>query len=128
MNGDAQYLLAVYRAAEDGADPVAPGDVAEAVDRSPAATTEMLQRLDSRGLVSHEPYEGVTLTDEGRAAAESTHRTYVVLSRFLREVLGVDDHETEALRLVGTVSPTVVDRLDETLLDDAPGDADSATS
>jgi Mn-dependent DtxR family transcriptional regulator len=76
----------------------------------------MLQRLAERGLVSHEPYEGATLTPDGRETAEELYETYVVLSRFFDEVLELAEYEKEAMRLVGTVSPVVVERLATTLL------------
>ena len=125
MTGDFQYLLVLYVAEQRRSAPVAPGTVADALDRSPAATTEMFQRLESRGLVDHEPYEGATLTAEGREAAETLHGTYVTISRFFREVLGIDDYEAEAMQLAGAVSPTVADRLASTLpLADEAGAAD----
>lgn len=124
MTEAARYLVVLYAAERRGTDPVPPGDVADAVGRSPSATTEMLQRLEKRGLVTHEPYQGATLTEEGRERAEELHGTYVTLSEFFREVLGLDDHEEEAMRLAGTVSPTVADRLSATLLgEDDPPDA-----
>ena len=117
MNGTHQYLLVLYRAERRGNVPVSPGTVADAVGRSPAATTEMLQRLDDRGLVAHEPYDGATLTPEGRERAADLYGTYVTLSRFFDEVLDLSDHEREAMSLVGVISQTVVDRLATTLLD-----------
>ena len=117
MTGTPQYLLVLYRAERRGNVPVPPGTVADAVGRSAAATTEMLQRLDERGLVAHEPYEGATLTAEGRERAADLYGTYVTLSRFFDEVLDLSDHEREAMSLVGVISQTVVDRLATTLLD-----------
>jgi Mn-dependent DtxR family transcriptional regulator len=122
MSGTAQYLLVLYLAERAGDDPVAPGVVADALDRSPAAATEMLQRLAERDLVSHEPYEGATLTSGGREEAEELYETYATLSRFFDEVLGLDDYEEEAMRLVGNVSPVVADRLATSLLADADAD------
>jgi DtxR family Mn-dependent transcriptional regulator len=124
MNGTSQYLLVLYRAERRGTVPVPPGTVADAVGRSPAATTEMLQRLDERGLVAHEPYDGATLTAEGRERAADLYETYVTLSRFFDEVLDLPDHEREAMSLVGVISPTVVDRLATTLLDADAASAD----
>lgn len=127
MSQTSQYLLALYVAEREQDDPVAPGDIAAAVERSPAATTEMLQRLETRGLVSHEPYDGATLTDEGRAIAEELHDNYVTLSRFFRNVLDLSNHEQEAMRVAGTISPVVVNRLASTLpLDVASPSEDSS--
>jgi len=119
MNGASQYLLVLYRAERRSAGPVSSGTVADEVGRSPAATTEMLQRLEDRGLVAHEPYEGATLTAEGRNRAEDLYGTYATLSRFFRDVLELEAHDEEAMALAGTLSPAVADRLEATLLPDA---------
>ena len=122
MTGASQYLLVLYTAERRGRGPVPSGDVADAVDRSPSATTEMLQRLEERGLVEHEPYDGARLTAEGRETAEELYETYAVLSQFFHEVLDLEDYEREAMRLAGTVSPVVAERLASTLFpDDEPG-------
>lgn len=129
MTGTPQYLLAIYRAERRDGPPVPSGAVAETLDRSPAAATEMLGRLEDRGLVTHEPYEGATLTADGRAVATELYGNYRTLSRFFEQVLGLDDHEAEAMELAGAVSPAVVDRLAATLLpDDETGDEAVASS
>ncbi|MHC3437190.1 metal-dependent transcriptional regulator [Natrialbaceae archaeon A-gly3] len=117
MTGATQYLLVVYVAERRDGPPVPPGYVADVLDRSPAATTEMLGRLEDRGLVIAEPYQGVTLTPEGRDSAREAAETYRTLSRFFREVLGLEEPEREAMQVAGSVSPHVVDRLATTLLD-----------
>lgn len=118
MTGAQQYLLVLYLAEESEGRPtrLSTGALADRVDRSPAATTEMVQRLEARDLVAYEPYDGAMLTPEGRDVAADLYETYVTLSRFFRDVLDLDDHESEARRVAGSVSPTVVDRLAETLL------------
>ena len=118
MTGAPQYLLAIYIAEHRRDPPVAFGVVADILDRSPAAVTEMCQRLDERALVDHEPYEGVALTDEGRNRALELHETYVTLSWFFRDVLELDDYESEAMAMAGTVSTDVTERLATTLLAD----------
>lgn len=117
-----QYLIAVYIAQQQEPGPISPSTIATTVEKSPAATTEMLQRLADRGLVSYEPYEGVTLTTHGRDVAAKRFETYVTLSWFFRDVLGLNDHETDAMRLAGSVSPLVADRLATWLLNDEPTD------
>lgn len=122
MTREAEYLLALYVAEHRSSPPVSPGRIADALGRSPAATTEMLQRLEGRGLVAREPYDGAALTDAGRERAADLHETYVALSWFFRDALGLDGHEREAMEMAGLVSPTVADRLVDLLLDDAPGE------
>ncbi|WP_440765143.1 metal-dependent transcriptional regulator [Natronorubrum sp. DTA7] len=128
MTGGPQYLLVVFLAERQDGPPVSSGAVADAVGRSPAATTEMLQRLEARGLVTYEPYDGATLTEEGRDAAEELYEAYDILSRFFRDVLELDEYEREAMELAGAVSPTVVDRLGSTLLADSESSEETQMS
>lgn len=121
MSGASQYLLVIYIAQQQDSAPIASGRIANAVDRSPAATTEMLQRLEERGLVIHELYDGATLTSKGRETAEELYETYTTLSQFFEEVLELDTPKEEAMRLAGNISPVVTERLASTLL----GDVDS---
>lgn len=119
MSTAPEYLLAIYIAQHRDEPPVSPGDLGGMLDRSPAAVTEMCQRLAAEGLVAYEPYEGVTLTESGREEAAELHETYVTVSWFFRGVLDLDDHETEAMELAGLVSPVVAERLAATLPCDA---------
>jgi len=121
----ARYLLALYIAEHRASPPISPGRVAEMLDRSPAATTEMLQRLAADGLVSREPYEGSTLTDAGRERARELHETYVALSWFFRDVLDLDAYEREAMEMAGLISPAVAERLVHLLFEDAEVDAEA---
>lgn len=128
MNEAPQYLLALYELQRERSPPIPSGLLAERLGRSPAATTEMLQRLDERGLVSYEPYDGVTLTEEGRETAEEYFESYRVLARFFREVLELEQCDEEARRVACTLSPQVTARLAETLLPDGDGDRSSGTA
>jgi DtxR family Mn-dependent transcriptional regulator len=111
MSGTDQYLLAIYIESQRGAVPISSGVVADRLDRSAPAVTEMLQRLDDRGLVTYEPYRGATLTTAGRHRAAELHESYVTLSWFFRSVLDLETHEPEAMEVAGVIDPSVVDRL-----------------
>jgi len=103
-------LLAVFIESQRSGAPVSSGTVADRLDRSPPSVTEMLQRLDSRGLAVYEPYEGATLTTAGRDRATELHESYVTLSWFFRSVLDLETHESEAMELAGVIDPAVADR------------------
>jgi Mn-dependent DtxR family transcriptional regulator len=127
MTEAARYLLALYVAQRRRSGPVSPGVIADTVGRSPSATTEMLQRLEERGLVTRESYEGATLTSEGRETAAELYKTYLTLAQFFEQVLELENYEREAMQLTGTISPVVAERLASTLLADEeiePGDDD----
>jgi DtxR family Mn-dependent transcriptional regulator len=111
MSGTDQYLLAIYIESQRGEVPVSSGTVADRLDRSAPAVTEMLQRLDDRGLVVYEPYKGATLTTAGCDRAAELHESYVTLSWFFRSVLDLETHESEAMEVAGFIDPSVVDRL-----------------
>jgi DtxR family Mn-dependent transcriptional regulator len=115
VNRKPQYLLAVYIEQHRRDGRVPPGDLAETLGKSPAAATEMCQRLAADGLLDYQPYEGVRLTEPGRERATQLHETYVTVSWFFRSVLELDDHEAEAMELAGLLSPTVARRLAATL-------------
>lgn len=129
MNGTdraAPYLVVLYAAEGRWSSPIPPGYVADALDRSPAATTEMFQRLERRDLVTREEYEGVTLTDAGWERGAELYEQYVTLCRFFRDVLEMESSEREALALTGTVSATVTDRLATTLLSESHAETNPA--
>jgi DtxR family Mn-dependent transcriptional regulator len=92
MTGADQYLLTVYIESQRNGAPVSSRAVTDRLDKSPPSVAEMLQRLDDRGLVGYEPYEGAPLMDAGRG------RT-------------ADLHESEAMELAGVIDPSVADRL-----------------
>ena len=77
----------------------------------------MVRRLADGGLVRHEPYRGVTLTDEGRLRALGVLRRHRILETFLVERLGYrwDDVHLEAERLEHAVSERLIDRMEEAL-------------
>ena len=116
MTDATEYLLAVRSLAATEDAPVSTGRVASAVGRSPSAATEAIQRLAARGLLEHEPYDGVALTEAGRSETRELWDRYVVVRRFYREVLEVDAHEREAMVVAGVLSSDVTARHDEALL------------
>lgn len=115
MTRESQYLLVLYIAEHRLSPPIPSGHIAEILNRSPSAATEMIQRLEERGIVEYEPYSGATLTESGRQRAAEVHETYVVLSWFFRDVLELDSHEQEAMEMAGLVSRPVAKRLADTL-------------
>lgn len=67
------------------------GDIADRLGVSKSGVTSMLRSLQNRGLVDHEKYGCVELTDPGALLAERTESNREVLSVFFREILGVPE-------------------------------------
>ncbi len=112
MNTADQYLKAIYliQEVEDG--PASTGDVADALEVSPASANEMIGKLENRGLAAHEKYKGVDLTDEGIVRARDALSNYCIIERFLANVLEVEAFRVEARSLEAVIDDTVAERLD----------------
>ena len=119
MNTQAQYLKAIYLTQQQADGPASTGNVAELLDVSPASANEMIGKLEDRGLLDHEKYKGVDLTDEGIKQARDALGNYCIIERFLIEVLEVEDFRGEAKTLEGVIDETVAERLD-TIIDREP--------
>jgi len=112
MNTQAQYLKAIYLTQQQADGPASTGDVAELLDVSPASANEMIGKLEDRGLLDHEKYKGVDLTDDGIKQARDALQNYCIIERFLVEVLEVEGFRAEARQLEGVIDETVAERLD----------------
>jgi len=119
MNSQAQYLKAIYLTQQQKDGPASTGDVADMLDVSPASANEMIGKLEDRGLLNHEKYKGVDLTDDGITQAREALQNYCIIERFLVEVLEVEEFRTEAKQLEGVIDETVAERLD-TIIDRDP--------
>jgi DtxR family Mn-dependent transcriptional regulator len=65
------------------------GEIAEQLGVSKSGVTSMLHQLERHGLVRHERYGGVQLTDAGAGFAARTESSRRVLTMFLSDILGV---------------------------------------
>lgn len=83
------YAKAIYALQERTGDPVTTNELAERLGVTPGSASAMLKRLGARGLVDHQPYHGVRLTEAGRRVALEVLRHHRLLEAFLVEVLDV---------------------------------------
>ena len=60
-----------------------PVDISQRLGISQASVTNMLQRLDSEGLVKHEKYRGTALTPQGEQIAKAIIDRHELLTEFL---------------------------------------------
>jgi DtxR family transcriptional regulator, Mn-dependent transcriptional regulator len=80
----AVYALEVRRGAA-----VSTNDLAERLGVTPGSVSGMVRKLSDLGLVEHEPYRGVRLTDEGRRVALEVLRHHRLIELFLADELGM---------------------------------------
>ncbi len=93
---DREALKALYRRARDGGE-ARMGDLADALEVSPATVTALFKRLAATGFVHHEPYRGVSLTAVGQRAAIAAIRRHRIVERFLADMLGYPWNEADRL-------------------------------
>src|SRR5690242_10063221 len=83
------YAKAIYALEHRGAEPVTTNALADRLGVTPASASGMVKRLDELGLVEHQRYRGVSLTEDGRRVALEVIRHHRLLELYLVETLGV---------------------------------------
>jgi DtxR family Mn-dependent transcriptional regulator len=83
------YTKAIYALEEREEQPVSTNALAERLGVTPASASGMVKRLGELGLVIHQPYHGVQLTEAGRRVALEVMRHHRLLELYLVQSLGV---------------------------------------
>ena len=83
------YAKAIYALESRGGPAVSTNALAERLGVTPAYASGMVKRLGELGLVEHEPYRGVSLTEDGRRVALEVMRHHRLLELYLVKSLGV---------------------------------------
>jgi DtxR family Mn-dependent transcriptional regulator len=101
-----EYLEAIYK--KQGTEmPVSTSTLAEELKVSLPAVTDMLQKLEKKGLIEYRANKGASLTEQGKRVAVLTVRRHRLWERFLTDILGLrwDKVHDEACRLEHATSP-----------------------
>jgi DtxR family transcriptional regulator, Mn-dependent transcriptional regulator len=83
------YAKAIYSLELRDGEAVSTNALAGRLGVTPASASGMVKRLDELGLVEHQPYRGVSLTETGRRVALEVIRHHRLLELYLVETLGV---------------------------------------
>ena len=70
-------------------------DIVEAQNVASSTVTAALQSLAEKGMVNYEPYELITLTEQGRKQAEHLAIRHRVVRNFLEDILGLEPQQAE---------------------------------
>jgi DtxR family transcriptional regulator, Mn-dependent transcriptional regulator len=83
------YAKAIYAIAQRGDCPVTTNALSERLGVTPASASGMCKKLGELGLVTHVPYKGVELTNDGERVALEVIRHHRLLELYLAESLDV---------------------------------------
>jgi DtxR family transcriptional regulator, Mn-dependent transcriptional regulator len=81
------YCKAIFTLQSRAEKPVSTNALAERLSITPGSVSAMLRKLGELGLITHLPYRGVRLTEEGRLVALEIIRHHRLLELFLAEAL-----------------------------------------
>lgn len=111
------YLKTIWTAQEWSHEKVSTKLLAERIGVSASTASESIRKLADQGLVNHEKYGAVTLTDAGRQAALQMVRRHRLMETFLVNELGYswDEVHDEAEVLEHAVSDLMLLRIDAKL-------------
>jgi len=110
------YLSTIYKNRDS--DGIIKGNqIAEKLEISNAAVTDMLKKLSSDGFVDHKRYRGIKLTGEGEDYARNMVRRHRIWEVFLHQVVGLpwDKVHDEAENLEHSSSDELINRMEEML-------------
>ncbi len=106
-----EYCEAIFELREDDVD-VIQARIAERLEVSRPAVSEMIRRLETEGLVDIDGT--ISLTEEGQLLAESVVRRHRLAERFLTDILGLSWAEAHAE--AGRWEHVISDRVEEKLV------------
>ncbi|GAW99291.1 metal-dependent transcriptional regulator [Secundilactobacillus mixtipabuli] len=91
--------------------------IAISLNIAAGSVTEMINKMVEEGLVNHEPYAGISLTDSGRKRAVTLVRKHRLWETFLVEKLNfaLPDLDVEAERLEHETSEKLANAMDDAL-------------
>jgi len=89
------YLEAIFRIEREQR-VARPRDISRAQNVAGSTVTAALQSLAEKGLINYEPYELITLTDEGRKRAEELATRHLIIRDFLENVLCLEPERADA--------------------------------
>jgi DtxR family transcriptional regulator, Mn-dependent transcriptional regulator len=110
------YLTAIFRNLDDAGE-IKPNLLAEKLEISNAAVTDMIRKLSRDGFVDYKKYKSIKLTSDGESYAKNMLRRHRIWEVFLHQTLGMswDKVHEEAEKLEHSSSNELINLLEEFL-------------
>lgn len=114
-SAEENYIKAIFTIAERTGKGASTTAIAAQLSTKASSVTDMVKRLNEKGLVDHRPYHGVTLTDQGARIATQIIRKHRLWETFLVNHLHYKWDEVHELaeQLEHINSDDLHDRLDK---------------
>ena len=106
------YLESIYEISKQKTS-VRITDIALALKISKPSVNRAVNTLKKQGLVSHEPYGDIILTEKGFELGEAVYHRHTTIKKFLVNVLHIpeDDAEKEACQIEHNISQNTVEKM-----------------
>jgi DtxR family Mn-dependent transcriptional regulator len=110
------YLSVIYKHKDESGE-IKPNVIADKLQISSPAVTDMLKKLVKDGYIKYKKYKGIRLTETGEEYARNMVRRHRIWEVFLHQVVGLpwDQVHDEAHNLEHSGSDTLINRLEEML-------------
>jgi DtxR family Mn-dependent transcriptional regulator len=111
-----EYLEGIYRLQEKSG-VARTSDIVKLLQVVPGTVTNTVERLEKEGMLRHEPYKGVKLTDKGRKIALDVIRRHRLSERLLTDFIRVDWDKAHdaACKLEHSITDDVIKKLEKAL-------------
>jgi DtxR family Mn-dependent transcriptional regulator len=111
-----EYLEGIYRLQEKSG-VARTSDIGKLLQVVPGTVTNTVERLEKEGMLRHEPYRGVKLTDKGRKIALDVIRRHRLSERLLTDFMRVDWDKAHdaACKLEHGITDDVIKKLEKAL-------------
>lgn len=110
------YLSVIYKSSDNNSE-IKANQIAEKLNISGAAVTDMLRKLAKEGYVEYKRYKGTRLTKSGEEYARNMVRRHRIWELFLHQIVGLpwDKVHDEAHNLEHGASDELINRMEEML-------------
>lgn len=110
------YLSVIYKSSDNKGE-IKAHQIAEKLNISGAAVTDMLRKLSNEGYVEYKRYKGTKLTKSGEDYARNMVRRHRIWELFLHQVVGLpwDKVHNEAHNLEHSASDELINKMEEML-------------
>ena len=111
-----EYLEAIHRL-ESKVGFARTMDLSKELGVVPGSITNTIENMEKKGLVTHEPYRGVKLTENGKKLASNILRRHRLAERLLTDLLHLDWSEVHnpACKLEHALTPEIIKPLEKAL-------------